>query len=125
MVDPTSTPNTFHNFFVFTEIIAVKKRLRNRYCFAGRFKPSFITKSWYQTNMNKFIVYFVLVNTGLIFRWLHWRAEEECNKVSDQCADAGFGWEALGSIFLLCSHILLIFILISWGIHWVNLRRRK
>ena len=66
--------------------------------------------------MIKFIIYFVLVNTGLIFRWLHWRSEEECDKVSDQCADAGFGWEALGSILLLCSHLLLKFILISWDI---------
>ena len=48
--------------------------------------------------MIKFIIYFVLVNAGLIFRWLHWRVEEECHKFSDQCADAGFGWEALGSI---------------------------
>ena len=61
--------------------------------------------------MIKFIIYFILVNAGLIFRWLHWRAENECNKVSDHCADAGFGWEALGSILLLFSHILLIFIL--------------
>ena len=75
--------------------------------------------------MIKFIIYFILVNAGLIFRWFHWRAVEECNKVSDQCADAGFGWEALGSIFLLCSHILLIFILISWGISWLKLRNRK
>ena len=100
-------------------------RLRNRYCFAGRFKHSFITYGWYQNYVIKFIIYFVLVNTGLIFRWLHWRAEEECDKVSDQCADAGFGWEALGSILLLCSHILLIFILISWGISWIKLRNRK
>ena len=100
-------------------------RLRNRYCFAGRFKHSFITLGFYQINVNKFIIYFVLVNTGLIFRWLHWRAEEECDKVSDQCTDADFGWEALGGIFLLCSHILLIFILISWSINRVKLKRRK
>ena len=45
--------------------------------------------------MNKFTIYFILVNAGLIFRWLHWKAEVERNKVSDQYADAGFGWEAL------------------------------
>ena len=42
--------------------------------------------------MIKFIIYFILVNAGLIFRWLHWSAEDECNKVIDQYADAGFGW---------------------------------
>ena len=51
--------------------------------------------------MNKFTIYFILVNAGLIFRWLHWRVEDECKEVSDQCADAGFGWEVLGSLFLL------------------------
>jgi hypothetical protein len=75
--------------------------------------------------MIKFIIYFILVNAGLIFRWLHWSAEDECNKVSDQCADAGFGWEALGSILLLCSCILLIFILTGWTIRWLKLRNSK
>jgi len=32
----------------------------------------------------KFIIYFVLVNTGLFFRWLHWSTEDACNKVSCQ-----------------------------------------
>ena len=71
--------------------------------------------------MIKFIIYFHLVNAGLICQWLHWRAEDDCNKVSDQCADAGFGWEALGSILLLSSCILLVFILTSWAIRWLKL----
>ena len=120
-----SPPPTHFITSLYFQIFAVKKRLRNRYCFAGRFKHSFITYGWYQNYVIKFIIYFVLVNTGLIFRWLHWRTEEECNMVSDQCADAGLGWDALGSILLLFSHILLIFILISWGISWIKLRNRK
>ena len=75
--------------------------------------------------MIKFIIYFILVSAGLIFRWLHWRAEDECNNVSDQCADAGFGWEALGSILLLCSCILLVFILTSWALRWLKLMNFK
>jgi len=31
----------------------------------------------------KFIIYFVLVNTGLFLQWLHWETVYECEKVSD------------------------------------------
>lgn len=75
--------------------------------------------------MIKFIIYFVLVNAGLIFRWLHWRVEDECKEVSDQCADAGFGWEVLGSLFLFCSWILAIFILVNWARRYLKLRNSK
>jgi len=73
----------------------------------------------------KFIIYFVLVNTGLFLRWLHLETVDECEKVSDQCADAGFGFEAFSSILLLCSHLLLVFFLISWCIGWLQVREKK
>jgi len=67
----------------------------------------------------KLIIYLLVVNIGLFFRWLHWEKVNECENVSSQCADAGFGWEALGSILLLCSHIFLLFIIISWCTRYI------
>ena len=56
----------------------------------------------------------ILFNLGLLFRWFHWKAEESCSKVRDQCADAGFAWEASGSFLILISLILLMVVFISY-----------
>ena len=58
--------------------------------------PKKISKTWVPMNL---ISYFVLVNAGLFFRWLHWEVVDECEKVSSQCADAGFGFEPLAAYY--------------------------
>ena len=68
----------------------------------------------------------ILFNLGLLFRWFHWKAEKSCSEVSDQCADAGFAWEASGSFIIFISLILLMVIFISYVFHYLkNIRVQR
>ncbi|MDP6246658.1 MAG: hypothetical protein QF832_06430 [SAR324 cluster bacterium] len=61
----------------------------------------------------------LLAGTGTVF--LHWfdKAQQACIQVSDQCADAGFAWEASGkllltAVFLNMLALFLIYLFRSW-----------
>ena len=54
----------------------------------------------------------LLAGTGTLF--LHWydQAQQACDQISDQCADAGFAWEASGKMFLIAASLILLTLLI-------------
>ena len=39
-----------------------------------------------------------LLVLSLVCRWFLGRAQRACERVSDQCADAGFAWEAVAAL---------------------------
>ena len=47
--------------------------------------------------------------TGILFLHFFAEAQEECDRISDQCADAGFAWEASGKLLL----VVVVFILFA------------
>ncbi len=49
----------------------------------------------------------LLLGSSAVFGWLHLRACQACDRISYQCADAGFGWEALSAICLLAALVVL------------------
>ena len=54
----------------------------------------------------------LLLGSSAVFGWLHLRACQACDRISDQCADAGFGWEALSAICMLAALVVLMCALI-------------
>ena len=67
-----------------------------------------------------FVTAAVLAYVGLICRWLFDRATVACERVSDQCADAGFAWEALGALLWLAACIALAVGLSRWALRWLR-----
>ena len=64
------------------------------------------------------LVLSVLLGTsGMIFIQFHAEAQEACERISGQCADAGFAWEASGklmltiAIFIIFTGIMILFVL--------------
>ena len=46
--------------------------------------------------------------TGILFFYFYAEAQEECDRISDQCADAGFAWEASGKLLLVAAVFILL-----------------
>jgi len=63
----------------------------------------------------------LLAGTGTLF--LHWydQAQQACDLISDQCADAGFAWEACGKLLLFAASLILLTLLIFYFFRgWKN-----
>ncbi|MBM64685.1 MAG: hypothetical protein CMH55_00440 [Myxococcales bacterium] len=56
----------------------------------------------------------VFVGLFVVWRLLFARAQAACQQVSDQCADAGFGWEVLAAVSLLLALLSICTALIAW-----------
>ena len=56
----------------------------------------------------------LLAATGTLF--LHWydQAQQACDQISDQCADAGFAWEASGKFFMIAAFLILLTLVIIY-----------
>ena len=56
----------------------------------------------------------LLAGTGTLF--LHWydQAQQACDQISVQCADAGFAWEASGKLLLFAASLILLILLIIY-----------
>ena len=56
----------------------------------------------------------LLAGTGTLF--LHWydQAQQVCDQISDQCADAGFAWEASGKLLLIAASLILLTLVILY-----------
>ena len=56
----------------------------------------------------------LLAGTGTLF--LNWydQAQQVCDQNSDQCADAGFAWEASGKLILIVASLILLTLLIIY-----------
>lgn len=52
--------------------------------------------------------------TGMLFLRFFAKVQEACDKVSDQCADAGFAWEASGKLLLIVAFLNLLALLILY-----------
>ena len=62
------------------------------------------------------ILFVLLAGTGTLF--LHWcdQAQQACDQISDQCADAGFAWEASGKLLLIAASLILLTLIIIYFI---------
>ena len=58
----------------------------------------------------------LLGGAGMVFLQLFHQAHQACGLVSDQCADAGFAWEASGKILLTAAVFNLLAALIIFFI---------
>ena len=56
----------------------------------------------------------LLAGTGTLF--LHWydQAQQACDQISDQFADAGFAWEASGKLLLTAASLILLTLVILY-----------
>ena len=56
----------------------------------------------------------LLAGTGTLF--LHWydQAQQACDQISNQCADAEFAWEASGKLLLIAASPILLTLLILY-----------
>ena len=69
------------------------------------------------------LVLSVLLGTsGMIFLQFYAEAQEACERISDQCADAGFAWEASGKLMLLTAIFTIITGLMSLFVHHLKER---
>ena len=62
----------------------------------------------------------LLAGTGTLF--LYDQAQQACDQVSDQCADAGFAWEASGKLLLIAASLILLALLI---INFIRGRKKR
>ena len=60
------------------------------------------------------ILSLLLAGTGTLFLYWYDQAQQACDQVSDQCADAGFAWEASGKILLTAASLILLTLLIIY-----------
>ena len=54
----------------------------------------------------------LLAGTGTLFLYWYDQAQQACDQISDQCADAGFAWEASGKLLLIAASLILLALLI-------------
>ena len=54
----------------------------------------------------------LLVGTGTLFLYWYDQAQQACDQISDQCADAGFAWEASEKLLLIAASLILLNLLI-------------
>ena len=45
----------------------------------------------------------LLAGTGILFLYWYDQAQQACDQISDQCADAGFAWEASGKLLVIAA----------------------
>ena len=50
----------------------------------------------------------LLAGTGTLFLYWYDQAKQACDQISDQCADAGFAWEASGKLLLIAASLILL-----------------
>ena len=58
----------------------------------------------------------LLAGTGTLFLYWYDQAQQACDQISDQCADAGFAWEARGKLLLIAASLILLTLLILYFI---------
>ena len=58
----------------------------------------------------------LLAGTGTLFLYWYDQAQQPCEIISDQCADAGFAWEASGKLLLIAASLILLTLLIIYFI---------
>ena len=56
----------------------------------------------------------LLAGTGTLFLYWYDQAQQACDQISDQCADAGFAWEASGKLLLIAASLILPTLLIIY-----------
>ena len=56
----------------------------------------------------------LLAGTGTLFLYWYEQAKQVCDQISDQCADAGFAWEASGKLLLIAASLILLTLLIIY-----------
>ena len=56
----------------------------------------------------------LLAGTGTLFLYWHDHAQQACYLISDQCADAGFAWEATGELLLISASLILLTLVILY-----------
>ena len=54
----------------------------------------------------------LLAGTGTFFLYWYDQTQQVCDLISDQCADAGFAWEASGKLLLIAASLILLTLLI-------------
>ena len=54
----------------------------------------------------------LLAGTGNLFLYWYDQAQQACDQISDQCADAGFAWEASGKLLMIAASLILLALLI-------------
>ena len=55
-----------------------------------------------------------LTGTGTLFLYWYDQAQQACDQISDQCADAGFAWEASGKLLLIEASLILLTLVIFY-----------
>ena len=58
----------------------------------------------------------LLAGTGTLFLYWYDQAQQARDQISDQCADAGFAWEARGKLLLIAASLILLTLLILYFI---------
>ena len=56
----------------------------------------------------------LLAGTGTFFLYWYYQAQQACDQVSDQYADAGFAWETSGKLLLIAASLILLPLLILY-----------
>ena len=56
----------------------------------------------------------LLAGTGTLFLYWYDQAQQACDQISDQCADAEFAWEASGKLLLIAAFLILLTLLILY-----------
>ena len=56
----------------------------------------------------------LLAGTGTLFLYWYDQAQQACDIISDQFADAGFAWEASGKLLLIAASLILLNLLILY-----------
>ena len=56
----------------------------------------------------------LLAGTGTLFLYWYDKAQQACDQISDQCADAGFAWEVSGKLLLIAASLILLNLVIVY-----------
>lgn len=56
----------------------------------------------------------LLAGKGNLFLYLYDQAQQACDQISDQCADAGFSWETSGKLLLIAASLILLTLVIIY-----------
>ena len=56
----------------------------------------------------------LLAGTGTLFLYWYDQAQQACDQISDQCADAGFASEASGKLLLIAASLILLNLVILY-----------
>ena len=56
----------------------------------------------------------LLAGTGTLFLYWYDLTQQACDQISEQCADAGFSWEASGKLLLIAASLILLTLVILY-----------